>query len=179
MALNSFPNSFLFRQSFDLLTRVSFYLRILFLKTIPSFNVFHPRSFPAAKHAFTSSTIAIYSPSFITPVQSRVILLSLRNHHHPDSNRASRLFQVSVSFLLIHSSPSSVHSLQAVCIMLSPYRFDPHVCRDLPPAGGFAEIKYKRNLPFKGPGALTILLGVAAMSAYGFYKVGQSNLEKR
>lgn len=51
--------------------------------------------------------------------------------------------------------------------------------RDMPPAGGFANVKYKRNLPFRGPSGLVILGGVTAICAYGFYRVGLGNLEKR
>lgn len=49
----------------------------------------------------------------------------------------------------------------------------------MPPAGGFEAVKYKRNLPFRGPGGLAILTGVTAICAYGFYRVGTGNLEKR
>ena len=49
----------------------------------------------------------------------------------------------------------------------------------MPPAGGFANVKYKRNLPFRGPSGLVILGGVTAVCAYGFYRVGLGNLEKR
>ncbi|KWU45658.1 hypothetical protein RHOSPDRAFT_16087, partial [Rhodotorula sp. JG-1b] len=51
--------------------------------------------------------------------------------------------------------------------------------RDLPPAGGFAPIKYKRNLPTKGPGGALIFGTVAAICTFGFWRVGQGNLEKR
>ena len=51
--------------------------------------------------------------------------------------------------------------------------------RDMPPAGGFDNVKYKRNLPFRGPSGLVILGGVTAICAYGFYRVGLGNLEKR
>jgi len=51
--------------------------------------------------------------------------------------------------------------------------------RDLPPTGGFESIKYKRNLPFRGPGAYVILGTVTAVCAYGFYRLGQGNLERR
>jgi hypothetical protein len=51
--------------------------------------------------------------------------------------------------------------------------------RDMPPAGGFENVKYKRNLPFRGPSGLVILGGVTAVCAYGFYRVGLGNLEKR
>jgi NADH dehydrogenase (ubiquinone) 1 alpha subcomplex subunit 13 len=49
----------------------------------------------------------------------------------------------------------------------------------MPPPGGFQALKYKRNLPVKGPGAFAILGGVLAISGYGFYRLGQGNLEKR
>ncbi|KAF9057919.1 GRIM-19 [Panaeolus papilionaceus] len=49
----------------------------------------------------------------------------------------------------------------------------------MPPAGGFGAIKYKRNLPYKGPGAYVILGGVTAICAYGFYRLGKGNLERR
>ena len=49
----------------------------------------------------------------------------------------------------------------------------------MPPAGGFEAIKYKRNLPFRGPSGLVILGGVTAVCAFGFYRLGQGNLEKR
>jgi len=48
----------------------------------------------------------------------------------------------------------------------------------MPPAGGFESIKYKRNLPTRGPGAYAILGGVTAICAYGFYRLGKGNLEK-
>lgn len=49
----------------------------------------------------------------------------------------------------------------------------------MPPAGGFEAVKYKRNLPFRGPGSLVILGGVTLISVFGFYRVGKGNLEKR
>jgi GRIM-19 protein len=49
----------------------------------------------------------------------------------------------------------------------------------MPPPGGFEQIKYKRNLPFRGPGGLVILAGVTTICAYGFYRLGLGNLEKR
>jgi hypothetical protein len=49
----------------------------------------------------------------------------------------------------------------------------------MPPAGGFDAVRYKRNLPFRGPGGLVILGGVTAVCAYGFYRLGKGNLEKR
>ena len=52
-------------------------------------------------------------------------------------------------------------------------------CRDMPPPGGFEPVKYKRNLPIRGPSGLAILGGVTAVCAYGFYRLGKGNLEKR
>lgn len=49
----------------------------------------------------------------------------------------------------------------------------------MPPAGGFEAIKYKRNLPFRGPSGVVILGAVTAVCAYGFWRVGLGNLEKR
>ena len=49
----------------------------------------------------------------------------------------------------------------------------------MPPPGGFEAIKYKRNLPLRGPSGVVILGAVTAVCAYGFYRVGLGNLEKR
>lgn len=51
--------------------------------------------------------------------------------------------------------------------------------RDLPPKGGFEAIKFKRNLPTKGPGGAVIFGAVTAVCAFGFWRVGLGNLEKR
>lgn len=51
--------------------------------------------------------------------------------------------------------------------------------RDMPPAGGYEKVHYRRNLPVRGPSGLAIFALVGAISAFGFYKVGQSNAEKR
>lgn len=55
----------------------------------------------------------------------------------------------------------------------------PYHKQDMPPAGGFEAVKYKRNLPLRGPGGLVVLGGVTAICAYGFYRLGQGNVEKR
>ncbi|TDL29838.1 hypothetical protein BD410DRAFT_834083 [Rickenella mellea] len=49
----------------------------------------------------------------------------------------------------------------------------------MPPAGGFERVKYKRNLPLRGPSGVVILAGVLGVCGYGFYRVGKGNLEKR
>jgi len=51
--------------------------------------------------------------------------------------------------------------------------------RDMPPAGGYETLKYKRNLPFRGPGGGIIIAGVSAVCAFGFWRLGRGNLEKR
>ncbi|CAA7260083.1 unnamed protein product [Cyclocybe aegerita] len=58
-------------------------------------------------------------------------------------------------------------------MLSAPYR------QDMPPAGGFEAIKYKRNLPLRGPGAYVILGSVTGICAYGFYRLGKGNLERR
>lgn len=52
-------------------------------------------------------------------------------------------------------------------------------CRDLPPKGGYAPIRYKRNLPARGPNAVFALFTMLGISAYGFYRIGQGNIERR
>lgn len=49
----------------------------------------------------------------------------------------------------------------------------------MPPAGGYAPVKYKRSLPVRGPSGAAIFALVGAISAFGFYKVGQGNAERR
>ncbi|TIA89143.1 hypothetical protein E3P99_02224 [Wallemia hederae] len=51
--------------------------------------------------------------------------------------------------------------------------------QDLPPPGGFETIKYKRSLPVKGPSGAVIFGTIMAISGWGFYKLGQGNLEMR
>ncbi|KNZ48107.1 hypothetical protein VP01_5902g1, partial [Puccinia sorghi] len=60
-------------------------------------------------------------------------------------------------------------------------------CRELPPVGkwletfrsGYEPIKFKRNLPIRGPSGSLIISGVFATCFYGFYRYGQGNVEKR
>ncbi|KAF8607504.1 hypothetical protein BDV93DRAFT_466913 [Ceratobasidium sp. AG-I] len=49
----------------------------------------------------------------------------------------------------------------------------------MPPPGGFEAIKYKRSLPFRGPSGAVLLASIGAICAFGFYRVGQGNLERR
>ncbi|KAI9497835.1 GRIM-19 [Zychaea mexicana] len=51
--------------------------------------------------------------------------------------------------------------------------------QDLPPSGGYSEVRYRRYLPKRGPSGLVVVGGVAAVMAFGFYRVAQGNLERR
>ncbi|EJU06356.1 GRIM-19 [Dacryopinax primogenitus] len=57
--------------------------------------------------------------------------------------------------------------------MSVPYR------QDMPPTGGFEAIRYKRYLPYKGPSGAVIFGAFFLVSAYGLYRVGMGNREKR
>ncbi|KAG2013329.1 hypothetical protein CC2G_010251 [Coprinopsis cinerea AmutBmut pab1-1] len=73
----------------------------------------------------------------------------------------------------LDSSPHSKQTTNGNGKMAAPYR------QDMPPPGGFQAVKYKRNLPTRGPGAYVILGGVTAICVFGFYRLGKGNLEKR
>jgi len=47
--------------------------------------------------------------------------------------------------------------------------------QDLPPAGGYEPIRYKRHLPARGPPGYVFFLAGAAAIIYGLYKVGEGN----
>ncbi|KAI0032957.1 GRIM-19 [Vararia minispora EC-137] len=49
----------------------------------------------------------------------------------------------------------------------------------MPPPGGFAHVQYKRNLSLRGPSGVLILGVTCLVSAFGFYRLGQGNLEQR
>lgn len=49
----------------------------------------------------------------------------------------------------------------------------------MPPKGGYESIKYKRNLPIRGPAGWVVFAGVGAVCAFGFYKVGAGNNERK
>lgn len=49
----------------------------------------------------------------------------------------------------------------------------------MPPPGGYESLKYKRNLPLRGPGGAVMFGTVLAICAAGFYRYGQGALEKR
>ncbi|KAL1602777.1 hypothetical protein SLS60_006198 [Paraconiothyrium brasiliense] len=45
--------------------------------------------------------------------------------------------------------------------------------QDMPPAGGYGPVQYKRNLPARGFRPAMYLVGTAAVMTYGFWRVGQ------
>lgn len=56
---------------------------------------------------------------------------------------------------------------------------DMPMVQDGPPPGGFPSVRYGRRIPNTGPTG-TALFGITAVvMAYGFYKVGQTNHERR
>lgn len=70
-----------------------------------------------------------------------------------------------------HSSAcSSAHTLPPLAVPFS---------QDLPPQGGYEPIRYKRNLPARGPGGLVVFGAVLGICGYGFYRVAIGNLEQR
>ncbi|PSS09251.1 hypothetical protein M430DRAFT_69666 [Amorphotheca resinae ATCC 22711] len=50
--------------------------------------------------------------------------------------------------------------------------------QDLPPVGGYEPVQYKRNLPARGFRPSVLLMGVAGIMAFGFYKVGKGIREQ-
>jgi len=87
---------------------------------------------------------------------------------------------------------SVLADLTVPCLSVNPFQTVRYMCsvspsllirddfhRDMPPVGGFEAVRYKRNLPLRGPSGLAILGGVTALCAYGFYRVGKGNIEKR
>ncbi|WFD26708.1 Vacuolar protein sorting-associated protein 41 [Malassezia nana] len=51
--------------------------------------------------------------------------------------------------------------------------------QDLPPQGGYAPIRYKRNLPVRGPSGVFLLFATVGVSVFGFWRLGQGNIERR
>jgi NADH dehydrogenase (ubiquinone) 1 alpha subcomplex subunit 13 len=81
--------------------------------------------------------------------------------------------------LLLQSRISATHpSLVPAPPSLQSVK-DMPIIQDGPPPGGFPAVRYARRLPSTGPTGFT-LFGVGGLiMAYGFYQVGQHNLEKR
>ncbi|AYO44254.1 NADH dehydrogenase [ubiquinone] 1 alpha subcomplex subunit 13 [Malassezia restricta CBS 7877] len=51
--------------------------------------------------------------------------------------------------------------------------------QDLPPQGGYAPIRYKRNLPARGPSGVMLMLSAVGITAFGFWRLGLGNVERR
>ena len=51
--------------------------------------------------------------------------------------------------------------------------------QDGPRVGGFPPVRYRRDLAPKGPNGITMFMGAAAVMAFGLYKVGQGNIQRR
>ncbi|KAI0871698.1 NADH-ubiquinone oxidoreductase subunit [Hypoxylon argillaceum] len=51
--------------------------------------------------------------------------------------------------------------------------------QDMPPAGGYGPVQYKRNLPAAGFRPRTWLLAMGVIMTFGFYKLGKGNKEQR
>ncbi|GMH45746.1 hypothetical protein BSKO_13709 [Bryopsis sp. KO-2023] len=56
---------------------------------------------------------------------------------------------------------------------------DMPVMQDGPPPGGFPSVRYARRIPSTGPTGFTIFAVSTVVMAYGFYRVGQGNAERR
>lgn len=56
---------------------------------------------------------------------------------------------------------------------------DMPMSQDGPPPGGFPSVRIARRLPNTGPGGVTIFAVSAVVMAYGFYRVGLGNAERR
>ncbi|KAK9811943.1 hypothetical protein WJX73_001463 [Symbiochloris irregularis] len=53
------------------------------------------------------------------------------------------------------------------------------VLQDGPPPGGFPSVRYARRIPSTGPTGFTLFTVSAAIMAFGFYKVGETNKHRR
>lgn len=52
--------------------------------------------------------------------------------------------------------------------------------QEMPPPGGFGEIKIARGNPVRrGPPGWALFLGTGLIISYGYYQLGQSNIERR
>eukprot|EP00638_Chattonella_subsalsa_P001612 CAMPEP_0117756516 /NCGR_PEP_ID=MMETSP0947-20121206/14129_1 /TAXON_ID=44440 /ORGANISM="Chattonella subsalsa, Strain CCMP2191" /LENGTH=107 /DNA_ID=CAMNT_0005576127 /DNA_START=79 /DNA_END=399 /DNA_ORIENTATION=- len=51
--------------------------------------------------------------------------------------------------------------------------------QDIAPPGGYPKIDVRTANRARGPSGLMIFAGATAVIAYGFYKVGQGNIERR
>ena len=51
--------------------------------------------------------------------------------------------------------------------------------QDGPPPGGFPSVRYARRIPSTGPTGATLFAVSVAVMAFGFYRVGQGNQQRR
>merc|ERR1719199_799219 len=51
--------------------------------------------------------------------------------------------------------------------------------QDGPRPGGFPPVRYRRDLAPRGPSGMTLFMGGAVIMAYGMYKIGQGNIQRR
>ncbi|GMK56604.1 hypothetical protein CspeluHIS016_0304440 [Cutaneotrichosporon spelunceum] len=51
--------------------------------------------------------------------------------------------------------------------------------QDMPPPGGYENVKFKRNLPVRGVGGLAMFGGCIAICALGFWRYGSGVNERR
>mmetsp|Transcript_40510 Transcript_40510/g.72763 ORF Transcript_40510/g.72763 Transcript_40510/m.72763 type:complete len:144 (-) Transcript_40510:168-599(-) len=56
---------------------------------------------------------------------------------------------------------------------------DMHLLQDGPPAGGFPSVRIARRIPNTGPSGAAVFGVGALVISYGFYIVGQTNIQKR
>lgn len=110
---------------------------------------------------------------------------AIDNVHHPSTFTTSecRAHFISMEMLSLSLVPQCRYHTGSKSINCMHHSmFSQSKCwlhRDMPPPGGFEAVKYKRNLPFRGPSGLVILGAVTAVCAYGFYRVGKGNIERR
>ena len=52
------------------------------------------------------------------------------------------------------------------------------IIQDMPPEGGYPEIQYESQNKSRGPPGWAIWLGGIAIVSYGFYMLGQTNIER-
>jgi NADH dehydrogenase (ubiquinone) 1 alpha subcomplex subunit 13 len=62
---------------------------------------------------------------------------------------------------------------------MSKAQSTPPYGQDLPPPGGFEHVRYRRNLPVRGPGGAVVFGGIFTICAFGFWRLGLGNLERR
>ena len=83
------------------------------------------------------------------------------------------------SRLSSRTQPRSPHQLPPRPFRKSPPTLDrsPTMPQDMPPAGGYRPVQYKRNLPARGFRPSVYILGSSAIVAYGLWKYGKGVAE--